>query len=119
MKKTTILLLIFTVFLVALSFTACKSKSKQNTDSTTSTTPAVDTSMSATPTQSAPVIASDDALKTGVNDALKDYPSVKGEVSDSVIVLTGNIKRVDWQKLMPTLSSLHPKRVNSTNLTIK
>ena len=115
MKKTKILLFIFIVVFAAVSFPSCKSKSKQNTDAT----PAPDTSMSATPAQTAPVIASEDALRTGVTDALKDYPSVKGEVSDSVIVLTGDIKRADWQKLMPTLNSLHPKRVNSTNLTIK
>lgn len=118
MKKTKVLLFICTVLLATLSFTACKSKAKKDTESTI-TTPATDTSVSATPTQAAPVIATDDALKTGVTDALKDYPSVKGEVSDSVITLTGDIKRADWQKLMPTLSSLHPKRVNSANLTIK
>ena len=117
MKKTKILLFISIVVFAAVSFPSCKSKSKQNTDATT-TTPA-DTSMSVTPAQTAPVIANEDALKTGLTDALKDYPSVKGEVSDSVIVLTGDIKRADWQKLMPTLNSLHPKRVNSTNLTIK
>ena len=118
MKKTKILLFISIVVFAAAGFPSCKSKSKQNTDSAT-TTPATDTSMSATPAQTAPVIASDDALKTGVTDALKDYPSVKAEVSDSVINLTGDIKRSDWQKVMPTLNSLHPKRVNSTNLTIK
>ena len=118
MKKTNAMLLIFALFFAALSFTSCKSKAKKNSDSNVTTT-AADTSMSTTPTQSAPVIASDDALKIGVRDALKDYPSVKADVSDSVINLAGDIKRADWQKLMPTLNSLHPKRVNSTNLTIK
>lgn len=119
MKKTNAMLLIFALFFAAVScFTSCKSKAKKNSDSNVTTT-AADTSMSTTPTQSAPVIANDDALKIGVKDALKDYPSVKAEVSDSVINLAGDIKRADWQKLMPTLNSLHPKRVNSTNLTIK
>ncbi len=117
MKKTKNLLFTFIV-LFALSFAACKSKAKQTNDSTV-TTPAADTSTTTTPTPAPVVIANDDALKSGVADALKDYPSVKGEVSDSVINLTGDIKRADWQKLMPTLSSLHPKRVNSANLTIK
>jgi hyperosmotically inducible protein len=118
MKKTNALLFIFALFFAALSFTSCKSKGKKNADSNVTTTTA-DTSVSTTPTQPAPVIANDDALKTGVRDALKDYPSVKGEVSDSVINLSGDIKRADWRKLMPTLNSLHPKRVNSANLTIK
>ena len=116
MKKTKSLLFTFIV-LFALSFAACKSKAK-STDSTV-TTPAADTTTTMTPTPAPVVIANDDALKSGVTDALKDYPAVKGEVSDSVINLTGEIKRADWQKLMPTLSSLHPKRVNSANLTIK
>lgn len=118
MKKTNALLFIFAVFFAALSFTSCKNKGKNNNESNVTSTTA-DTSVTATPTPAAPVIASDDALKTGVRDALKDYPSVKGEVSDSVINLSGDIKRVDWRKLMPTLNSLHPKRVNSANLTIK
>ena len=118
MKKTNALLFIFALFFAALSFTSCKSKGKKNADSNVTTTTA-DTSVSATPTPPPPVIANDDALKTGVRDALKDYPSVKAEVSDSVINLSGDIKRSDWQKVMPTLNSLHPKRVNSTNLTIK
>lgn len=117
MKKTKRLLSIFIV-LFALSFAACKSKSKQENDSTV-TTPAADTSATMTPTPAPVVIANDDALKSGVSDAIKDYPTVKADVSDSVINLSGSIKRADWQKLMPTLSSLHPKRVNSANLTIK
>lgn len=105
------------VLITAFSLASCKGKDKdENTPATTT----ADTSMSASPVPPAPVvIATDAALKTGVMDALKDYPSVKGEVADSVINLSGNIKRSDWQKLLPTLNSLHPKRVNSTNLTIK
>ena len=118
MKKTNALLFIFALFFAALSFTSCKGKGKKNADSNV-TTATADTSVSTTPPPPAPVIANDDALKTGLRDALKDYPSVKGEVSDSVINLSGDIKRADWRKLMPTLNSLHPKRVNSTNLTIK
>jgi hypothetical protein len=110
--------LMLAVIVTALSFASCKSKNKGDNNAPATTT--ADTSMSSTPAPEQPVtVSSDDALKTGVTDALKDYPSVKGEVSDSVIVLTGSIKRSDWQKLMPTLNSLHPKHVNSNNLTIK
>ena len=109
---------VLAVFVTAFIFGSCKSKDKdENNAPATSTT---DTSMTASPAPPAPVtISSDEALKQGVTDALKDYPSVKAKVSDSVINLTGDIKRSDWQKVMPTLNSLHPKRVNSTNLTIK
>ena len=114
MKKTNALLFILAVALSALSFTSsCKSKTKE-TDTPAATTSS-DTSMNTAPV----VISSDEELKRGVTDATKDYPTVKAEVVDSVINLSGEIKRADWQKLNPTLNSLRPKRVNSADLTIK
>ncbi len=110
-------LCVLAVFITAFCFASCKGKDKD--ENSTPAVTAADTTMKAAPTPAPVVIADDGALKTGLKDALKDYPAVKGEVTDSVINLTGSIKRADWQKLMPTLSSLHPKRVNSTNLTIK
>lgn len=107
-------LLILAAFAGTLSLGSCKGKDKDEAPVTTT----VDTTMSANPT-TPPVVADEASLNTGVTDALKDYPNVKGEVSDSVINLSGSISRADWQKLMPTLNSLHPKRVNSSNLTIK
>lgn len=107
------------IIIAGFSFASCKGKDKDD-NTTTVVTPAADTSATASPTPPAPVvIANDEALKSGVNAALKDFSTVKGEVDDSVINLTGSIKRSDWQKLMPTLSSLHPKRINSAALTIK
>lgn len=67
----------------------------------------------------APVeIAADDALSRGVTDAVKDYSGVKAEVKDGVVTLTGDIKRADLQKLMVTLNSLKPKKIEN-KLTIK
>ena len=100
----------------ALSFASCKGKDMD--ENATPVTTTVDTTMSTSPI-TPPVVADEASLNAGVTDALKDYPAVKGEVSDSVINLSGSIKRSDWQKLMPTLNTLHPKRVNSSNLTIK
>ncbi len=72
------------------------------------------------PPPAAPVvIASDEALAKGVTDATKDFPTVKAEVKDSVIVLTGEIKRSSLPKLMQTLHSLKPKSVDNKQLTIK
>ncbi len=113
MKKLNLQLFVLAVLFAAFSFTSCKSKSKENTGVTTN----MDTSATMAP---APVaVSSDNELKKGVTDATKDYPGVKADVTDSVINLSGDIKRADWQKLNPTLNSLHPKRINSTNLTIK
>ena len=64
------------------------------------------------------VIAADDPLTRGVTDATKDYPTVKASVNDGVITLTGEIKRPDLKKLMESLHSLHPKKIDN-KLTIK
>jgi hypothetical protein len=111
MKKINIRVLLLAVMLSAFSFDACKNKAKDSNATTTDT--------AVTTTTTAPVIAGDDELKKGVADATKDYPTVTADVTDSVINVSGEIKRADWQRLMPTLNSLHPKRVNSTSLTIK
>lgn len=115
MKRIKFRILVLTVIIASSTFYSCKSKSKETT------TPA-STTMDTTTAVASPapvIISNDDVLKNGVTDALKDYPGVTADVSDSVINLSGEIKRADWQKLNPTLNSLRPKRVNSANLTIK
>jgi len=64
------------------------------------------------------VINGDDVLSKGVTDATKDFPTVKATVKDSVITLTGEIKKSSLPKLMATLHSLKPKKVNN-QLTTK
>ncbi|MEO6454094.1 MAG: BON domain-containing protein [Ginsengibacter sp.] len=62
----------------------------------------------------APVeVASDDALATGVMDATKDHPGVKASVNDGVVTLTGEIKRDQLSKLMMTLNTLKPKKIDN------
>ncbi|MEO8764897.1 MAG: hypothetical protein ABI416_11445 [Ginsengibacter sp.] len=116
MKKIKFLLIVIAIVATS-AFDSCKSKSNQSPDTPAETMAPADTP----PTVAPPpvVISSDDVLTKGVTDAIKDYPSVKAEVLDNVINLSGEIKRADWQKLNPTLNSLHPKRINSANLTIK
>ncbi|SMO37072.1 Osmotically-inducible protein OsmY, contains BON domain [Solitalea koreensis] len=63
-------------------------------------------------------ISTDNSLMEGVNNALKDYPTVRSDVKDGVITLTGEIKRSDLPKLMQTLNALKPKKVDN-QLTIK
>ncbi|MBO9199795.1 MULTISPECIES: BON domain-containing protein [Niastella] len=71
------------------------------------------------PAQAAPVtINPDETLTNSVNDAIKDYPGVSATVKDGVITLTGNIKRPDLQKLMMSLHTLKPKKIDN-KLTIK
>jgi hyperosmotically inducible periplasmic protein len=64
------------------------------------------------------VIAEDDPLTKGVKDATKDYPGVNATVQDGVITLTGDIKKADLQKLMMTLHTLKPKKIDN-KLTVK
>ena len=71
------------------------------------------------PVTTAPVVISpDDALIKSVSDATKDYPGVKADVKDGVITLTGDIKRANLQKLIMTLNTLKPKKIED-KLTIK
>ncbi|HVZ96566.1 MAG TPA: BON domain-containing protein [Chitinophagaceae bacterium] len=62
--------------------------------------------------------AATDALTQGVADATKDFPGVKATVADGVITLTGDIKRSDLARLMMSLNSLKPKKIEN-KLTIK
>jgi hyperosmotically inducible periplasmic protein len=64
------------------------------------------------------VIAADDPLTKGVTDATKDFPGVTASVKDGVITLTGEIKRSNLQKLMMSLNTLKPKKIEN-QLTIK
>jgi hypothetical protein len=115
MKRIKRATLILTVFFATSLFYSCKDKTKESAD----TSPAATIDTTTMVTTPAVQISGDDVLKKGVTDAVKDYPGVKADITDSVINLSGEIKRADWQKLNPTLNSLHPKRVNSANLTIK
>lgn len=67
----------------------------------------------------APVeVSTDNALTTGVKDATKDHPTVTATVNDGVVTLTGEIKRDQLPKLMQTLNTLNPKKIEN-QLTIK
>jgi len=64
------------------------------------------------------VIAEDPVLIKNVADATKDFPSVKADVKDGVITLTGEIKKASLITLMQHLSALKPKKIDN-KLTIK
>jgi osmotically-inducible protein OsmY len=60
----------------------------------------------------------DSALTQGVTDATKDFPTVTATVNNGEITLTGSIKRSDLTKLMQSLNTLNPSKINN-QLTIK
>jgi hyperosmotically inducible periplasmic protein len=74
--------------------------------------------VSAPPPPPAATTATPHALTQGVADATKDYPGVTATVNNGEITLTGSIKRSDLTKLMQTLNTLHPTKINN-QLTIK
>ena len=62
----------------------------------------------------APVeISSDDALTSSVNSALSEYPTVKANVANGVVTLTGSINRSELQALMQKVQALNPQRVEN------
>ena len=60
----------------------------------------------------------DTTLRMALPDALKDHPTVKAEVRDGVIVLTGEVKEKDLPMVMEKVSALNPLKVEN-NITVK
>jgi hyperosmotically inducible periplasmic protein len=65
------------------------------------------------PPAPAPVASAMDAMSSAVKDAVKDHPTVSATVADGVIILTGSIKKDKLPKLMMTLSSLKPRKIDN------
>ena len=59
------------------------------------------------------VISADDSLRTNVAAALKDYPKLSADVKDGVVTLTGEVQKSALPKVMQSLSSLHPKKIDN------
>ena len=65
-------------------------------------------------------INSNDAdLSHKLQDALKDYPTVKAEVQGGVISVTGTLEQSRIQALKMALDALNPKKVDLKGITIK
>jgi metal-dependent amidase/aminoacylase/carboxypeptidase family protein len=76
-----------------------------------------------TVTPPAPVVPEvTDALGQAITDALKDFPTVKSELKDGVLTLTGEIAKDKVQKLMMGLNALKTmglKKIESAGLVKK
>lgn len=76
-----------------------------------------------TPPPPAPVapveIAADEPLTKAVADATKDFPTVTATVKDGVVILTGEINRINLKKMMQALHASNIKNVDNTQLVIK
>ncbi len=71
------------------------------------------------PPPPAPVVVNEDSnLMQGVTDATKDFPTVKADVNNGVVTLTGSIKRDNLKTLMMSLNTLKPKKIEN-KLTIQ
>ena len=60
-----------------------------------------------------PQISSDEVLTNGVKTALAAFADVQAAVKDSIITLTGKVKRADLQKVIEAAQSLRPKKVEN------
>lgn len=63
------------------------------------------------------ITAADNMLNAGINDATKDFPTVKAEINGGIITLTGNINKTNLPKLMMAINTLKPKKIEN-KLTI-
>ena len=57
-------------------------------------------------------------ITQGVMDATKDFPGVTATVNNGEITLKGTLNRADLPKLMQSLNSLNPTKINN-ELTLK
>ena len=107
MKRVGFKLIVFALAVVTTAeLSSCKGKTDKNTTSTTAD--------STSSTTTAPVeVSSDDALRSGVKDATKDYPTVTATVENGEVTLTGTLERSKLQDLMQSINSLNPKKVNN------
>lgn len=103
------------VVAAALSTFSCKGK---NTGSTAEDSAAKYIDTSAATTDPYASSGTNDALRTRVTDATKDYPGVTATVENGEVTLTGTIGRDRLPKLMQAVQALNPKKVNN-NLTIE
>src|SRR4051794_21140115 len=107
MKKVSFKLIVFAIAaLTTGALSSCKGKTDKDTTNTTA-----DSSSSTT---TAPVeVSSDEALRSGVKDATKDYPTVTATVENGEVTLTGKLERNKLQDLMQSINNLNPKKVNN------
>jgi osmotically-inducible protein OsmY len=98
---------------------ACKNKAENTAKEVKGVKSVVnDLTTTPPPPPPAPAVNPDSELTKGVTDATKDFPTVTAAVNNGEITLTGSIKRADLPKLMQTLNTLKPKKINN-QLTIK
>ena len=78
----------------------------------------MDMSTIAAPVVVETVSAVDPAVQQKVTDAVKDFPSVKVEVVNGELTLTGNVSRVQARKIKMSVDALKAGKVNY-NYTVK
>jgi osmotically-inducible protein OsmY len=65
-----------------------------------------------------PVISGDVVLNEGLKTVMAAFTGITAVAKDSVIILTGDVKRADLQKVIQAAQTLKPKKVENL-LTIK
>lgn len=99
---------------------ACKAKCEEAVKKIEGVKSVVNNCTVAAPVPVVPPVS--DALSQAISDALKDFPTVKSELTDGVLTLTGEIERSRLQKLMMGLNALKTmglKKIESAGLVKK
>lgn len=104
-----------TAALMALAVIACKKKEAVTADTTTTTTE-VQSESYVEPVQT--TTATDPAVQQRVQDAVKDFPSVKVETINGELTLTGTVSPEQARKIKESVDALKVGKVNY-NYTVK
>lgn len=63
-------------------------------------------------------ISPDNALQTGINDVMKDFPGATAVATNGEILVTGTLSAEKWKRLKISLDALNPKKVDAVTLKI-
>lgn len=99
---------------------ACKAKCEEAVKKIEGVNSVVNNCTVAPPPPVVPPVSDD--LSQAIADAVKDFPGVKTEVKDGVLILTGEIQKSSLQKLMVAVNTLRAKgvkKIESTGLIKK
>ena len=62
------------------------------------------------------IVSPNDALSNAVKEAIKAYPTILAIISDSVVILSGNLKTSDREALLQKVQAVKPREVVTKNI---
>lgn len=62
------------------------------------------------------IVSPNDALSNAVKEAIKEYPTILAIISDSVVILSGNLKTSDRALLLQKVQAVKPRKLVTKNI---